>query len=45
MSQYITGGVYSKEGGQLWLLSRPLERLANFSDELIEGRGSVRVEE
>jgi len=34
-------GVCSKEAGQLWLM----ERSAKFSDEVTEGRSSVRVEQ
>jgi len=37
----MLAGVCSIEAGQLWLM----ERSANFSDEVTEGRSSVKVEE
>ena len=39
----MLAGVCSKEAGQLWAVA--MERSANFSDEVTEGRGSVRAEE
>jgi len=41
ISAAIQADVCSKIAGQLWRI----ERLANFSDEMTEGRSNARVEE